>query len=275
MPPILVQPQQLRQKAELLRAHAQKIDQALLTIDRTLTSLKGNDFLGMRADAVQTRYAPQKEALLQAKQSVVRFSDELEQVATRFSSADRNNDVHKKIFDKNQSEVPTTLTEYMELFHLYQGDTEWCSTYAQLMLLHAMGIDVDYEDLKGWEKALAMGDYTYFLDKYGIETEGVLNIKDVFGKSEGGLDWIETSLDQNKGILLQVHSNVLWGKGEASMKDAHYVLVTGVEYDEDGNVSGYKILDSGSENLINYTVSVEQLESAWKGRARITKDPVI
>jgi uncharacterized protein YukE len=85
---ILVQPQQLRQKAEILRAHAQKIDQALLTIDQTLMSLKGDFFLGLRADAVQTRYAPQKEALLQAKNMVLQFSDELNTIAERFSAAD-------------------------------------------------------------------------------------------------------------------------------------------------------------------------------------------
>ena len=90
MPNILVQPQQLRQKAELLRAHAQKIDQALLTIDQTLMSLKGDKFLGMRANAVQTRYAPQKEALLQAKNMVLRFAEELNLAASKFSNADCN-----------------------------------------------------------------------------------------------------------------------------------------------------------------------------------------
>jgi len=86
---ILVQPQQLRQTAEQLRSHAQKIDQALHAIDNDIRSLKGHHFLGHRADQVQAHYAPKRDALLQAKQLVLRFAEELDQAASVFEQADR------------------------------------------------------------------------------------------------------------------------------------------------------------------------------------------
>lgn len=89
MTQILVQPQQLRQTAEQLRTHAQKIDQALRAIDADIRSLKGHHFLGHRADAVQAHYAPKREALLQAKQLVIHFTEELDQAASVFEQADR------------------------------------------------------------------------------------------------------------------------------------------------------------------------------------------
>ena len=89
MPNILVQPQQLRQIAEQLRSHAQKIDQALHAIDNDIRSLKGHHFLGHRADQVQAHYAPKRDALLQAKQLVLRFAEELDQAASVFEPADR------------------------------------------------------------------------------------------------------------------------------------------------------------------------------------------
>ena len=88
---ILVQPQQLRQTAEQLRSHAQKIDQALHAIDNDIRSLKGHHFLGHRANSVQVHYAPKREALLSAKELVLRFSGELDDVASTFENADSAN----------------------------------------------------------------------------------------------------------------------------------------------------------------------------------------
>ena len=89
MPNILVQPQQLRQTAEQLRSHAQKIDQALHAIDNDIRSLKGHHFLGRRADTVQAHYAPKRDALLNANELVLRFSEELKTAASTFEHADQ------------------------------------------------------------------------------------------------------------------------------------------------------------------------------------------
>ncbi|MBL8092503.1 MAG: hypothetical protein JNJ43_19370, partial [Anaerolineales bacterium] len=62
MPQILIRPQELRQASEQLQATAKKIDVALKAIDQEILSLKGDKFLGNRANAVQAHYAPKREA---------------------------------------------------------------------------------------------------------------------------------------------------------------------------------------------------------------------
>lgn len=88
MTKILVQPPQLRKTAEELLAHAQKIDQALKEIDADIRSLRGHRFIGHRADAVQAHYAPKRDALLNAKQMVINFAEELTTAASVFEKAD-------------------------------------------------------------------------------------------------------------------------------------------------------------------------------------------
>jgi len=85
---ILVQPPQLRKTAEQLRSQAQKIDQALHAIDDDINSLKGSVFLGHRATELQSHYAPQRDALLSAKNMVIRFAEELDTAASAFEKAD-------------------------------------------------------------------------------------------------------------------------------------------------------------------------------------------
>lgn len=89
---ILVQPLELRQISERLRISAQKIGTALQAIDNDILSLKGDKFLGNRANAVQVHYAPKREALLNAKDMVLHFADDLQSVANVFEQADKSGD---------------------------------------------------------------------------------------------------------------------------------------------------------------------------------------
>jgi len=86
---ILIRPKELRQASDQLRANAQKIGTALQAIDQDILSLKGDKFLGHRADAVQAHYAPKREALLKARAIVLEFSKDLLEAATRFEMADK------------------------------------------------------------------------------------------------------------------------------------------------------------------------------------------
>ncbi|MCC6261729.1 MAG: WXG100 family type VII secretion target [Anaerolineales bacterium] len=88
MSDILIRPQELRQTAEQLQAYAKKIDAALQAIDNDMLSLKRDNFLGNRANAVQAHYAPKREALLKAKEIVSHFAEDLRNTATRFEQAD-------------------------------------------------------------------------------------------------------------------------------------------------------------------------------------------
>jgi len=89
MTDILVHPTELRQTSEHLRAGAKKIGTALQAIDQEILSLKGDQFLGNRANSVQAHYAPKREALLKAKEIVSNFAGELETAANVFEQADR------------------------------------------------------------------------------------------------------------------------------------------------------------------------------------------
>jgi hypothetical protein len=71
---ILVRPVELRQIAEQLRASSKKVGTALQAIDNDILALKGDKFLGNRANSVQAHYAPKREALLKAREIVSNFA---------------------------------------------------------------------------------------------------------------------------------------------------------------------------------------------------------
>ena len=86
---ILVRPVELRQISEQLRASSKKVDTALQAIDNDILALKGDKFLGNRANSVQAHYAPKREALLKARDVVSNFAGDLETAAMTFENADK------------------------------------------------------------------------------------------------------------------------------------------------------------------------------------------
>lgn len=89
MSDILVRPFELRNISVQLKSSAQKIEIALQTIDNDILSLKGDTFLGNRANTVQSHYAPRREALLKARDIVTHFAEDLQNTAAVFENADR------------------------------------------------------------------------------------------------------------------------------------------------------------------------------------------
>ncbi len=87
---ILVRPAELRQISEQLKSSANKIGVALRVIDNDILALKGEKFLGNRANAVQEHYDPKRNALLKAQDIVARFAEDLQTIAGRFEQADKN-----------------------------------------------------------------------------------------------------------------------------------------------------------------------------------------
>lgn len=85
---ILVRPLQLRQISEQLKSSANKIGTALQAIDNAILALKGDKFLGNRANAVQAIYRSRRQALQKAEELVMHFSVDLEQTADVFENAD-------------------------------------------------------------------------------------------------------------------------------------------------------------------------------------------
>lgn len=89
MTEILVRPAELRQAAEELRSRAQKVDRALQLIDSAINQLKGDSFLGHRANALQSNYQSKREALQKAKELILHFVADLETAAQVFEKADQ------------------------------------------------------------------------------------------------------------------------------------------------------------------------------------------
>lgn len=87
---IVVRPVELRQTASQIRGSAKKIGQALLSIDSDIQSLKGDIFLGNRANAVQSHYQAKRDALQKAADLVTLFAKDLEAAATVFEKADKS-----------------------------------------------------------------------------------------------------------------------------------------------------------------------------------------
>lgn len=85
---ILIRPTELRQISEQLRASANKIGVALQGVDQDISSLKGEKFLGVRANLIQDHYVSKRDALLQAKELVKHFAEDLNNAANIFERAD-------------------------------------------------------------------------------------------------------------------------------------------------------------------------------------------
>ncbi len=88
MPEILITPAQLRGLAEDLRGRAKRIQTACQQVDQRLMPLRGEKFLGRRAEALQNRYHKLREALLGYHLLAARLADTLEEAARLFEKAD-------------------------------------------------------------------------------------------------------------------------------------------------------------------------------------------
>jgi uncharacterized protein YukE len=89
MTDILIRPPELRNVSEQLKTSATKIGVALQTIDNDILSLKGDRFIGNRANSVQSNYAPKREALIKANGIVFDFASDLITAAEVFEHADK------------------------------------------------------------------------------------------------------------------------------------------------------------------------------------------
>ena len=207
---ILIQPPELRRISEQLRTSAQKIEAAMQAIDDAISSLKGDKFLGNRSDKVRANYAPQREALLTAKNVVLHFEDELKNTANIFEQADRS-DGRKKIiylinginYDGNES----SLKKLQERIKEQYGDN----------------VDVRI-----------VGDHPYDsnLQQYNINIDGTK-----YGRLLSQIDWrIGASVWlYNKGLGV---ANTVYGVGQVA-----------TEYITGGSSQSRKVYDWIDDNL--------------------------
>ncbi len=170
---------------------------------------------------------------------------------------------------QQKTAVPVTdnisLADYMKNFALHQGDSELCSTFAQLMILNAMGKDIDIQDVGLIDRVVDGFDIDHLINKYGIETENVSN---------NPQEWLLDSISQNKGIIITVDSDILWyGKDAPGILGdyggRHEIVVVG---HSDGY---YRILDPAQGKIT--IISERTLINAWEDmgyKGRATKEPM-
>lgn len=166
------------------------------------------------------------------------------------------------------------FAEYMKQFILYQGDTVLCNTYSQLMILHALGIDVELSDLTFIIDPTMAGFFpNYLLNKYDVETEGV--------PSENQQQWLNHQLEQRKGIILMVNNDILYDGDKDNQGflgitggTRHAIVITGVQY-VNGKPIAYTVLDPAQGKEISF--AADSLINAWKDigyPGAATKSPI-
>lgn len=110
---ILVRPVELRQISEQLRALSKKVGEALQFIDSDIQSLKGDMFLGNRANAVQSHYQVKRDALLKASEIVAKFAGDLDTTAIRFEKAD-NEKVNQLFIQNPLDKLDIDISDVMQ-----------------------------------------------------------------------------------------------------------------------------------------------------------------
>lgn len=89
MAEIQVRPDDLIANAEQLRAHAQRIQQAVDIVDYQILTRMGQPvFSGNRPDMLRGRYLEMQEMLLSFQKLVTNFAGKLDEAASDFRSAD-------------------------------------------------------------------------------------------------------------------------------------------------------------------------------------------
>lgn len=88
---IRVEPQDLESKSQEIRTCANKIQSAIDLVDAELNRMNAAEFSGQRADELRARYQQMRETLMSFCPMLNRFSQSLDETATRFRQADQAN----------------------------------------------------------------------------------------------------------------------------------------------------------------------------------------
>lgn len=105
------------------------------------------------------------------------------------------------------------------------------------------------------------------LDRHGIATTEVSQDP----SSAEGMKQLEESVGRGHGVIVGTRAGPLWGTND---RGDHAVLVTAVEYGEDGQVTGYVTNDTARG--CGRRVSRDQLRGALRPelKATVTRDPI-
>lgn len=86
---ILVKPNQLRESASVLRSSAKKIAQGFSVVDNQMQAVGPGKFSGYQADNIRQRYHSVRDLLLSSHDQIIKFANELDNIAKVFEVEDR------------------------------------------------------------------------------------------------------------------------------------------------------------------------------------------
>ncbi len=277
---ILVRPAELRQVSQTLRGQAQKIAQAIEAVDVILRALKGQKFLGNRANALQVRYEARREALLATKNLILRFAAELERAASTFEQADKGSSAGSGQPGGGTSPGSATPSQpgakklpKVSDVAINMWDKRWknidmnnktgedigqygCLLTVLAMICKANGVDMDPQRVDAWMDAnggYQPGGSLAYLGKQEAFLEAHLGHDvtrtQIYARGNSDhLPNIQKNLNSGVPVVLHVDS-------AANPKDGHFVLAVGM--DDKGN---YICADPNGGKQI--TVSSKTIRSA-------------
>ncbi len=153
-----------------------------------------------------------------------------------------------------------------------------CGYYATRNILKAFGKDVSIANLQTQageevgDEGTDYEDYKTMFETNGTAVDSYLR----FDSREAGLKSMENDIKNNKAVLARISVDplTLWGNTEGG----HAVWVTGLRYDDDGNVTHVICNDSGiGANGAGIEYSASEFLDAWQERGYsyiASKDPM-
>lgn len=82
-----LQPENLRSAAEMIRTNAERIESSIRAIDQSLNALP-SEFIGTSAQSLLQRYQHQRDEMMSWQARLIKFADQLVQIAADFQQAD-------------------------------------------------------------------------------------------------------------------------------------------------------------------------------------------
>lgn len=289
MTDILVKPRELRQTAEDIRTRAKKIEQATEAVSGVVLGAGFRLVLsGNRADKLFSRFRQTKGTLETFDDLVIRFVEELREIADRFALADQ---VKKKIvylinginYDGSQSSFESLTAEIKKIYgaevdvrvvgaHPYDSNLQRFKSDANLTGTNFGGLlsPVDWATGAGaWVGNKAVGIYNSGLDTANTVL-GVAQVANEYitggsAQSEKVYKWIQQDLEDLKkqGLINQDDVDiVLFGHSGGGAIATN--IIDDIEEKLGYNVSG--IITAGSP-MANYDHALKYAETIIDMRA--------
>jgi uncharacterized protein YukE len=279
MSDILVKPEQLNRVASKLQDRAKNIETACQQVDKSLSSLKGNRFLGQRAEALMARYQLQRASMTNYHQLIVGFATQLLEAATIFRKADNIDTA-----EKGTSKIIGDSVDLSKFVEQQQGNT--CALYAQGTAMEALtgqkfdieeakklGIKVGYIDILGVEGILGLGDYWKY---YGIPYTSFKStsiLSSLFNPEKDFKDastFLIDNIKANHAVVVGVDPRELYkGILDVSVSplnpEGHAVWVTGLRVDNSGEVTHVVINDSALDSTEE--IPIAQFMEGWSQKS--------